>query len=275
MLIDLQDVGVHFYTYETVVGYFVQIAKLAGVQVVVLDRPNPIGGVAVQGPVSTPGRENYINYISSPVRQGLTMGELARYDNGENHLDAQLTVIRMKNWHRDEWFDQTGLMWIDPSPNLRSLTEAFLYPGIGMLERTNISVGRGTDTPFERIGAPWIDARRLAQYLTARRIPGVSFVPVEFTPTGQYPYTGQLCQGIEMFVLDRARLNSPELGVEVAAALLKLFPDNYDVSRMDSLILNEATVQQIQHGADPRAISASWQPALPAYEQRRQKYLLY
>ena len=275
ILIDLQDVGVHFYTYETVVGYFLEAAKRADIEIVILDRPNPINGVAVQGPVSTPGRENYINYIASPVRQGLTMGELARYDNGENHLGARLTVVRVKGWRRSEWFDQTGLMWIDPSPNLRSLTEAILYPGIGELERTNLSVGRGTDTPFERIGAPWIDARRLAQFLSARSIPGVRFVPVSFTPGAPYPYAGQLCQGIEMMVVDRDRLDAPELGMEIAAALLRLFPHDYDASRIDALILNQATVQQLERGTDPRSIAASWQPDLRAYEQRRARYLLY
>lgn len=275
VLIDLQDVGVHFYTYETVVGYFLETAGKTGTDIVILDRPNPITGLAVEGPVSTPGRENYINYISSPVRQGLTMGELAEYDNGENHLHAHLTVVRMKNWQRRDWFDQTGLMWTNPSPNLRSLTETILYPGIGMLERTNISVGRGTDTPFERIGAPWIDGRKLAAYLNARHIPGVRFLAVHFIPSGKYPYHDQICQGIEMFVSNRDVLNSPELGLEVASALLKLFPAQYHVDPMDKLILNQETVTALASGTDPRRIAQSWAPALLAYKKRRAQYLLY
>jgi uncharacterized protein YbbC (DUF1343 family) len=275
VLIDLQDVGVHFYTYETVVGYFLETAGKTGTDIVILDRPNPITGLAVEGPVSVPGRENYINYISSPVRQGMTMGELAQYFNGENHLHAPLTVVRMQGWHRQDWFDETGLMWTNPSPNLRSLTEAILYPGIGMLERTNISVGRGTDTPFERIGAPWIEGRKLADYLNDRRIPGVRFLAVHFIPQDKYPYNGQVCQGIEMFVKDRDRLNSPELGVEVASALWKLFPDNYQVEPMDRLILNQATVDAIKSGEDPRKIALSWEPELERYRQRRTNYLIY
>jgi uncharacterized protein YbbC (DUF1343 family) len=275
VLIDLQDAGVHFYTYETVVGYFLEAAGKAHIDVVILDRPNPITGLAGQGPVSTSGRENYINYISSPVRQGMTMGELGEYDNGENHLNARLTVVRMRGWRREEWYDQTGLMWINPSPNLRSLTEAILYPGIGMLERTNISVGRGTDTPFERIGAPWVDGRKLVAYLTGRHIPGVQFVPVEFVPGGKYPYSGLTCEGIEMFVSDRDRLNSPELGIEVASALLTLFPKQYKVDSVDTLILNESTVMALKSNVDPRRIAESWEPALQAYRVRRQKYLLY
>jgi uncharacterized protein YbbC (DUF1343 family) len=275
VLIDLQDAGVHFYTYETVAGYFLEAAGKAQIDVVILDRPNPIAGIAVQGPVSTSGRENYINYISSPVRQGMTMGELAEYDNGENHLNARLTVVRMHGWRRDEWYDDTGLMWINPSPNLRSLTEAVLYPGIGMLERTNISVGRGTDTPFERIGAPWVDGRKLAAYLSERHIPGVQFVPVEFVPGGKYPYSGLTCEGIEMFVSDRDHLNSPELGIEVASALLKLFPKQYKVDGVDALILNESTVTALKSNMDPRRIAELWMPELQRYRARRQKYLLY
>jgi uncharacterized protein YbbC (DUF1343 family) len=275
VLIDLQDVGVHFYTYETVVGFFLETGAKTGTETVVLDRPNAINGISVQGPVSTPGRENYINYMSQPVRQGLTMGELAQYFNTENHLNAPLTVVKTTGWQRSEWFDETGLMWTNPSPNLRNLTETILYPGIGMLERTNISVGRGTDTPFERIGAPWIDGRKLSGYLNARAIPGVRFMPVHFTPGDKYPYHGQICQGIEMLVTDRNALNSPELGVEVASALWKLFPQQYQVDALDRLILNQATVDAVKSGTDPRKIAESWQADIKAYQERRAKYLLY
>ena len=168
VLIDLQDVGVHYYTYESVIGRFLESVAGSDVDVVVLDRPNPIGGVAVQGIVSSPGRESYINFISEPVRQGMTMGELATYFKATRHLASHLTVVQMRGWKRTDWFDATGQLWINPSPNLRSLRQAILYPGIGILERTNLSVGRGTDTPFEWVGAPWMDARTAAAYLNAR-----------------------------------------------------------------------------------------------------------
>ena len=191
VLIDLQDVGVHYYTYESVVGRFLESVAGSDVDVVVLDRPNPIGGLAVQGIVSTPGRESYINFISEPVRQGMTMGELATYFKAARHLDSHLTVVQMRGWKRSDWFDATGQLWINPSPNLRSLRQAILYPGIGILERTNLSVGRGTDTPFEWVGAPWMDARAAANFLNERHIPGVRFIRCNLLPGARIPSTGK------------------------------------------------------------------------------------
>ena len=174
--IDIQDIGTRFYTYETTLGYFLEAAAKTGKRIVVLDRPNPINGVSVQGPISDAGRESFTNYGPLPVRHGMTIGELARYYNGERGIGAQLTVVPMEGWERGDWLDSTGVLWVNPSPNMRSLTEAALYPGVGLIEGTNVSVGRGTDTPFELVGAPWIDARELAGYLNARAIGGVRFV---------------------------------------------------------------------------------------------------
>ncbi len=168
VLIDLQDAGVRFYTYETVVRYFLEAAGQTGTDIVVLDRPDPIGGAFVQGPLSDTGSESYVNVAPIPVRHGMTLGELARYLNGEYKLGAPLSVIAMKGWQRGDWFDATGLTWTNPSPNLRSLREAILYPALGLIETTNISVGRGTDTPFAYVGAPWIDGPQLARALNAR-----------------------------------------------------------------------------------------------------------
>ena len=179
LVIDLQDAGARFYTYESTLGYFLEAAAKAEIPVLVLDRPNPITGSLVQGPVSDPGHESFTNYFSLPVRHGMTMGELAQMFNAERGIHAHLYVSPMVGWMRGDWYDETGLAWINPSPNLRSLTEAALYPGVALIEGTNISVGRGTDTPFEVVGAPWINSRELAQYLNGRAIPGVRFVPVE------------------------------------------------------------------------------------------------
>jgi uncharacterized protein YbbC (DUF1343 family) len=187
VVIDLQDAGVRFYTYETLVGYFLQAAAQTGTEIIVLDRPDPLGGSFVQGPVSDAGASTYTNFMPLPVRHGMTLGELARYFNGEDGIHAPLTVVPMQGWQRGDWYDSTALLWTDPSPNLRNLEEAVLYPGIGMLETANISVGRGTDTPFAWIGAPWIQATDLAAALNKRLVPGVRFVPVEFTPQGDYP----------------------------------------------------------------------------------------
>lgn len=275
VIIDLQDVGVHFYTYETVVGYFLEAAAGTKIDIIVLDRPNPTGGVAVQGMVSSPGRESYINYTSEPVRQGMTMGELATYFKAKNHLDTQLLVVRMRGWRRSDWFDATGQLWINPSPNLRSLAQAILYPGIGLLERTNLSVGRGTETPFEWIGAPWLDARKTAAYLNARHIPGVRFIPVQFTPGEKYPFNGQLCNGVEFFITDRNLLDSPELGLEVAAALYKLYPNTYQIDRMDQHLLNKAAMDALKAGKDPRGVTWNGERDLEQFKQGRAAALLY
>ena len=275
VVIDLQDVGVHYYTYESVVGRFLEAVAGTDVDVVVLDRPNPIGGIAVQGIVSSPGRENYINFISEPVRQGMTMGELATYFKAARHLDSHLTVVQMRGWTRADWFDETGQLWINPSPNLRSLRQAILYPGIGILERTNLSVGRGTDTPFEWVGAPWMDERAAAAYLNARNIPGVRFIPVQFTPGGTYPFHGQPCKGIEFIVTDRDKLDSPELGLEVASALYKLFPQSFQIDKIDPLLLNQTVVQALKAGEDPRKVTESDRNALEEFKRDRAAALLY
>jgi len=275
VVIDLQDVGVHFYTYETVIGYFLEAAAGTKIDVIVLDRPNPIGGTAVQGMVSSPGRESYINYTSEPVRHGMTMGELATYFKAKNHLDTQLSVVRMLGWQRSDWFDATGELWINPSPNLRSLRQAILYPGIGLLERTNLSVGRGTDTPFEWVGAPWLDARKAAAYLNARHIPGVRFIPVQFTPGQKYPFNGELCHGVEFFISDRDELDSPELGLEVAAAFYKLYPNTFQLDRVDRLLLNQPAIDALKAGEDPRSVARQGEKELELFKRDRAAALLY
>ena len=274
VIIDLQDAGVRFYTYETVVGYFLEAGAKTGTEIVVLDRPNPINGATVQGPMS-PNRQSYINYMALPVRHGMTIGELATYFNAENHLHARLTVVRMTNWHRQEWFDQTGLKWVNPSPNLRNLTAATLYPGAGLLEGTNISVGRGTDAPFERLGAPWISGSKLTAFLNARHIPGVRFVPDSFTPSGGNQYDGERCEGIRMLVSDRMALDSPELGVEMASALWKLYPRQFRLQAIDPLKLDWSTLSAIEAGTDARRIAAGWKSATASFAMRRARYLLY
>ena len=274
VLIDLQDAGVRFYTYETVVGYFLEAGAKTGTEIVILDRPNPINGMSVQGPMS-PTRQSYINYMALPVRHGMTIGELATYFNAENHLHARLTVLQMENWHRQEWFDQTGLKWTNPSPNLRNLTAATLYPGVGLLEGTNISVGRGTEAPFERLGAPWISGGKLAAFLNGRRIPGVRFLPESFTPSGGNRYDGELCEGIRMSVTDRMALDSPELGVEIASALWKLYPRDFTLQAIDPLKLDRSTLSAIEAGTDARRIAAGWKGGTASFAIRRSRYLLY
>lgn len=271
---DIQDAGVRFYTYETTLGYFLEATAKAGIEMVVLDRPDPITGSFVQGPVSEPGKESFVNYTSEPVRQGMTVGELARMFNEERKINAKLTVVAMQGWQRGDWFDATSLIWTNPSPNLRSLTQATLYPGVGLIEGTNISVGRGTDTPFEILGAPWISGKDFAQYMNLRLIPGIRFIPIAFTPTSSN-YANQLCHGVNMVVTDRNVLDATELGIELASALHKLYPDQYKLERLPQLLVDQATFDAIERGDDPRRIADSWRDAVDQFQTIRKKYLLY
>jgi uncharacterized protein YbbC (DUF1343 family) len=271
---DIQDIGVRFYTYESTLGYFLEAAAKTGKEIVVLDRPNPVDGAHVQGPILDAGRESFVGYWRTPVRHGMTVGELAQMFNSERAIGAKLSVVHMEGWLRGDWFDSTGRVWINPSPNMRSLTEAELYPGIGMIEGANISVGRGTDTPFELVGAPWIDAAALAGYLNARVIDGVRFVPVNFTPTASN-YANQSCGGVNIIVSNREALDSPELGLEIAAALEHLYPNDFKIAGIDALMRNKATLDALTAGEDPRRIAENWQDALKNFETVRAKYLLY
>lgn len=204
----------------------------------------------------------------------MTLGELGQMFNVERKIGARLRVIPMQGWLRGDWFDSTGIVWVNPSPNLRSVTEAALYPGVGLIEGTNIAVGRGTDTPFELVGAPYIDPRAFAEYLNARLIPGVRFVPVTFTPNSG-PYSGHSCGGVNLVVTDRNVLDAPELGIELAVALRKVYPNDWKMDRMIELLGNRAVFDAIAQGQDPRSIAESWQPDLDAFRTLRSKYLLY
>ncbi|MEO6802257.1 MAG: DUF1343 domain-containing protein [Granulicella sp.] len=277
VVIDLQDVGVRYWTFQTLVGYFLEASAANKVEIIILDRPNPVNGAAVQGPLITPGREDYVSYYAEPVRPGMTMGELAGLFNGEKHLGAKLTVVRMTGWHRTDWYDDTGLLWVNPSPNLRSLTQAMAYPGIGLIEGTNVNVKGPGEPPFVRFGAPWIVATQLAAYLNARKIPGVSFMAISYTPGGEerYPYRGERVEGVEIIINDRNVLDAPELGVEAVSALWKLYPKNFQVDKVDRLLLNHGVLDQIKAGDDPRKIAAGWQSELAVFKATRAKYLLY
>ena len=274
VVIDIQDAGARCYTYETTVGYFLEAAAKAGIEVIVLDRPNPVTGSFVQGPVSDIGRENFVNYHPVPVRHGMTLGELATLFNAERDIHAQLQVQTMEGWLRGDWYDSTGLVWINPSPNLRSATEAALYPGVALVEGTNLSVGRGTDTPFELLGAPWIKGKELATYLNAREIAGVRFVPISFTPSSSN-FAGEKCQGVNIVLLNRNVLDAPELGVELASALHKLYPQPWQMARMIEILANQAVFDAIARDEDPRRIAQDWQERLQQFMKIREKYLIY
>ncbi len=272
---DIQDAGVRFYTYETTLGYFLEAAAKTSAEMIVLDRPNPITGTYVQGPMSEPGTESFVNYTQEPVRHGMTVGELAKFFNGERHIGAKLTVIQMEGWVRGDWFDSTGLLWVNPSPNLRNLVQETLYPGVCLVEGTNVSVGRGTDTPFEIFGAPWIKSKELSDYLNARDIQGVRFVPITFTPAKGSKFGEKPLGGVNIVLMNRDFFDAPELGIEIASALHTLYPNEFDMKNMPLLTGSRKIVDDIASGIDPRRIWQDWQDPLKAFMTVRKKYLIY
>ena len=276
IVIDLQDVGARFYTYTTTVAYVMEEAAKRKLPVFVLDRPDPVNGWQVEGPALDKELVgSFTGYFQAmPVRHGMTIGELARLYNGENKIGAALTVIAMKNWRRDDWYDETALPWIGPSPNMRNLNEAALYTGIGAIEGTNLSVGRGTDTPFEQVGAPWIDGVQLAEALNARVLPGVRFYPVRFTPVSS-KYANEECQGVFIIVTDRTALRPVRVGLEIASVLTRLYPTQYQPELAARLFGSRDTITRIKTGEDPAVIAASWAAAEARWRLMRAKYLLY
>jgi uncharacterized protein YbbC (DUF1343 family)/CubicO group peptidase (beta-lactamase class C family) len=275
IVIDLQDIGARFYTYMTTMAYVLEEAAPRKIQVFVLDRPDPIDGWQIEGPSVDHDELAFTSYFERmPVRPGMTLGELAKLFNAENKIGADLTVVAMKNWERGDWFDQTGLAWVSPSPNMRNMNEATLYPGVGAIEGTNISVGRGTDTPFEHVGAPWVNGVQLAAYLNARSIPGVRFYPERFTPSSS-KYANTECQGVFIVVTDRDTLHSVRTGLEIAAALYKLYPSDYQIDLAARLLGSKDTIARVKNGEDPAKIAESWGAAEARWRLLRAKYLLY
>ncbi|HVN28072.1 MAG TPA: DUF1343 domain-containing protein, partial [Candidatus Binataceae bacterium] len=255
-------------------AYAMEAAARRGIDFYVLDRPNPISAAIVQGPVMDADLKSFTGYFPLPTRHGMTIGELAEMFNGENRIGARLHVIKMQGYSRSKWFDQTGLRWTPPSPNLRTLNEATLYPGVAMLEGANVSVGRGTDTPFELIGAPWIDSAALLAHLNDRGIAGVSFRAIDFTPSAD-AYRGKRCHGVAIAVEDRLTLDSPALGIELISALHHLYPSQFNIDATLSMVGSHRTLDQIKAGVDPNEIIAQWQPELEKFRIMRARYLLY
>jgi uncharacterized protein YbbC (DUF1343 family) len=271
---DIQDIGARFYTYTATLRNVMEEAAKLGKPIYVLDRPNPITGSVVEGSRAEEDKLSFIAAHTVPIRYGLTIGELGMMMNAERKIGADLRVIKMDNWSRSMWFDETGQTWINPSPNMRSLNEATLYPGIGLLETTNISVGRGTDTPFEVVGAPWLDGQKLATYLNERNLKGVRFVPVRFKPNASV-FKGEDLGGINIIVTNRNSFQSVRTGIEIAAALRKLYPSEWEVERFGRLLVNGQILDLVKRGESPDAIETSWRKSLDEFEKRRAPYLLY
>jgi uncharacterized protein YbbC (DUF1343 family) len=280
LVFDIQDAGVRFFTYITTMGYAMEAAAQHHIAFYVLDRPDPLGGVSVEGPMLDRDKRSFVGYFPMPLQPGMTLGEMARMFNAENHLHCNLHVIAMKNWNRAEQFDRTGLPWVNPSPNLRSFKEELLYPSLEILQAGGVSVGRGTDKPFEQIGAPWIHADELAANLNQGTHYNVEFSPVHFTPQSGL-YAGQLCEGVEITSESlyefggEVQGGSVSLGLELAATLSKLYPAHFDVAKMIFLVGNAETIARLTRGDPPAEIIAGWSKDLEAFRRIRAKYLLY
>jgi uncharacterized protein YbbC (DUF1343 family) len=274
LVFDIQDVGCRFYTYISTLGHCLIAAARHGLRFVVLDRPNPINGVAVEGPLADETRLSFTAFHPIPIRHGMTVGEMAMLLNAERDLKANLVVVKCEGWKRADWWDATGLTWVNPSPNMRSLTQATLYPGVGLLEFTNVSVGRGTDTPFEVLGAPYIEGRALAYLLNAKNLPGVRFIPVHFTPFAS-TFAGERCGGVNLIVTDRAKFQPVRTGIEIALALRTLYLEEWQASKYMTLLAARVAMDGVLAGDEYAALARRWTPDLKAFTQARSHFLLY
>lgn len=274
LVFDIQDIGCRFYTYTSTMGLALEAAAEHNLKFVVLDRPNPLGGVICEGPVLDADKKSFVGHHEMPVRHGMTLGELARMFAKENNLQVDLEVIEVENWSRAAYWDATSLVWTNPSPNMRSLTEAVLYPGIGLLETTNVSVGRGTDTPFEVVGAPWIDSVKLARRLNEQQLPGVTFVPIRFTPNAS-KFEGEPCEGVNIIITGRDEFRSVPVAFAIALALRELYPDGWETDRYNRLLSSDKVLKAIKDGAPLTTVEELYLPELGEFEARRKQFLIY
>jgi len=278
LVFDAQDAGARFFTYISTMARAMEVAAEQGLRFVVLDRPNPIRADRVAGPVLDEGMQSFTGPAGLPVQHGMTVGELARWFQDDirtrRGLELDLQVVGMQGYRRSMWFDQTGLDWVPPSPNLRTPLTAALYPGVAWVEGANVSVGRGTAHPFEWLGAPWVDSAKWVDALNGAALPGLVFAPIDFTPrVGSY--RGQLCHGVVIRVVDREALDAPLLGALLTRTLARLWPDVFVLNKTLALIGSQETLQDIRAGADLATIASHWQPGLANFRARRERYLLY
>ena len=272
LIFDIQDIGCRFYTYISTMGLAMEAAAEAGIRFIVLDRINPIGGQIVDGPIRR-GKSQFIAFHDIPVQHGMTVGELAHMFNKERDYNVNLQVVKVEGWSRRMFFDETGQPWTNPSPNMRSLTQALLYPGVGLLE-TALSVGRGTDTPFEIIGAPYIDDVKLARSLNDLKQPGVRFIPIKFTPKASI-HKDKVCNGVNIIITNREALRSVPLGVEIARVLHQMYPENFPLIKVNRLLCHSDTLSAIERGDTLSQIQKLWAEDLNLFKRRRSKFLLY
>jgi uncharacterized protein YbbC (DUF1343 family) len=274
LVFDVQDAGVRFYTYTSTMAYCMEEAAKHNIAFYVLDRPNPLGGEIIEGPVLDADKTDFVAYYPLPVRYGLTIGELAQFFNTENHIDCDLHVIAMKNWHRNYFYESTGARWIPPSPNLRTLKGSILYPGLEILQNAGVSVGRGTESPFEEFGAPWINGDDMAADLNTLHLPGVRFIGQPFIPVAGL-YGGKRCGGVAIRVTDKQAVRSLRMGIEIATILKRRYPKDFDTEKLLFLVGNAETIRQLQEGTSPEQIVNGWSESLTTFDRTRRKYFLY
>ncbi|MGI4789220.1 MAG: exo-beta-N-acetylmuramidase NamZ family protein [Janthinobacterium lividum] len=274
LVFDIQDIGCRFYTYLSTLGNILEAANAHNKRVVLLDRPNPITGTRVEGPLADPDKLAFVAYHPIPIRHGLTFGELAKLIHAEKLLSCPLEIVPCQGWQRGNWYDATGLLWTNPSPNMRRLTAAALYPGVGLLEMINVSVGRGTDTPFEIFGAPYLDAREFASALNATHLPGVRFVPVEFTPNASV-FADETCRGVQILLTDRDALDAVRVGITLALVLRRLAAEHWQPEKLMTLLVNQKAYDSVIAGLSYAKIASGWAEDLKSFSQRVSGYRLY
>jgi len=274
LVFDIQDIGARFYTFATTMAYCMEGAAKAGIPYYVLDRPNPVGGLRVEGPVLDADKTSFIGYMEMPVRHGMTMGELARLYNAENKIGADLHIIEMKGWRRGFYFGETGQLWLNPSPNMRSLTAAVFYPGVCLVEATNVSVGRGTAKPFEVLGAPWVDPWRLAAALNAEDLPGVKFIPIRFTPDASR-HKGDQCGGVSLVLTNLNEFESVLTGMTLVSVIHRLYPQQFTIDQVLRLLGNEKALVQLKAGRSPADVLKEGQARMREFLVKRERALLY
>ncbi len=275
LVFDIQDIGCRFYTYISTMGLAMEAAADAGIKFIVLDRVNPIGGVVVDGPIRSGEGNDFVAFHTTPVQHGMTSGELAQMFNVERKVNVDLTVIKVSGWNPAQRFDETGLPWVNPSPNIRSLTAAMLYPGVGLIEFTNVSVGRGTRSPFEHVGAPWIHDGRLAGELQSAGLDGLGFLPTRFTPDASV-YGGEDCAGVRFVITDRDAMRPVELGIALMKVLYRHHEGTITLEEKgNTLLRDEKTLKAVMKDKSLKAIRKSWEPEFSRFLKRRQSFLLY
>jgi uncharacterized protein YbbC (DUF1343 family) len=274
VVVDLPDAGVRFYTYASTLHGMLRVAAQLGLRVLVLDRPNPLDAVTVAGPLLDPSEASFVNHHALPIRHGMTLGELAGMISADEQLGLALDVVRMQGYRRSDYFDETGLRWWPPSPNLRTVEQAVLYPAVALVEGTNVSVGRGTEHPFELVGAPWVDAESFLSALQGYGLAGVSFSTARFTPNASR-HAGKDCSGLSLRVTDRALFEPVRTGIALALSLRRLYPTQWQAARLHEIIGQPAVTRAILALRPLSEIEGLYQDELEAFRSKRQKYLLY